>query len=66
MALTSSEQERLSVIRGAIEEIANRPDLCEAAKERGVRALRRAEARLLSAAGARAACQPGRQSAATP
>lgn len=48
MALSSKDMERLSVIRGAMEEIANRPDLKEAAKQRGLRALKKAEARVLS------------------
>jgi len=47
MSLTEKQMERLAVIRAAIEEIANRPDLRPAARERGVRALKKAEARLL-------------------
>lgn len=38
--------ERLEVIRGAIQEIQSRPDLGQAAKERGIRALKKAEARI--------------------
>ena len=38
--------ERLAVIRDAIQEIQSRSDLGEAAKQRGIRALKKAEARV--------------------
>lgn len=46
MRLSPQEAERLALIRGAIGEIKNRPDLGHAAKERGIRALEKAEERL--------------------
>jgi len=51
MTLSTRQRERLAVIRRAIQEIANRPDLSPAAKERGIRALKRAEARALQGSG---------------
>lgn len=44
--LSPQDIERLAVIQGAIREIQSRSDLSPAAKERGVRALEKARARL--------------------
>lgn len=46
MTLSPQMAERLEIIRGAIQEINNRPDLGQAAKERGIQALKKAEERL--------------------
>lgn len=50
-ALSRKAAERLAVIQGAIREIQSRPDLSPEAKERGVRALEKARARLWQNAG---------------
>lgn len=46
--LSPRDAERLAVIQEGIREIQNRRDLDPAAKERGIRALKKAKARLLA------------------